>query len=113
LAWQDYPAMPPTRRSSPSLRPNGWTLAARVAKFTSNEFVANIENANPKANPCARSKEESCKAANAMSLFDQHNKATFNIKGSKKVCAEAIFGKDERVGVNLQQALLRRERSRP
>jgi hypothetical protein len=68
-----------------------------VTKFTSNEFVANIENADPNANPCAGSKEESCKAANAMGLFDQHNKATFNIKASKKVCAEAIFGKDERV----------------
>jgi hypothetical protein len=32
-----------------------------------------------------------------MGLFDQHNKATFNVKGSKKACAEAIFGKDERV----------------
>jgi hypothetical protein len=68
-----------------------------IAKFTSNEFVANIENANPKANPCNGSHEESCKVANAMGLFDQHNKATFNLKGSKKVCAEAIFGKDERV----------------
>jgi hypothetical protein len=68
-----------------------------IAKFTSNEFVANLENENPKANPCKGSHEESCKIANAMGLFDQHNKATFNVKGSKKVCAEAIFGKDDRV----------------
>ena len=68
-----------------------------IEGLANSELVVKFENADPKANPCNGSKEASCQLANSLGLFKQSNKATFSSKGSNKVCAEAIFGKNETV----------------
>jgi hypothetical protein len=68
-----------------------------IEGLANSEFVAKFETADPKANPCKSPQEASCQLAKSLGLFKQSNKATFSPKGSNKVCAEAIFGKDEKV----------------
>jgi hypothetical protein len=68
-----------------------------IKGLANSEFVAKFENADPKANPCKSPQEASCQLAKSLGLFEQSNKATFSPQGSNKVCAEAIFGKDEKV----------------
>lgn len=68
-----------------------------IEGLANSDFAVKFESADPKANPCNSSNDASCRLANSMGLFKQSNKAIFNPKGSNKVCAEAIFGKDEKV----------------
>ena len=68
-----------------------------IEGLANSEFVAKFESADPKTNPCNSSKEVSCRLANSLGLFKQSDKAIFSPKGSNKVCAEAIFGKDGKV----------------
>ena len=68
-----------------------------IEGLANSDFAVKFESADPKANPCNGSRDASCQLANSLGLFKQSNKAIFNPKGSNKACAEAIFGKDEKV----------------
>ena len=68
-----------------------------IEGLANSDFAVKFESADPKANPCNSSKDASCRLANSLGLFKQSNKAIFSAKGANKVCAEAIFGEDEKV----------------
>jgi len=68
-----------------------------IEKLDNSDFAVKFESADPKANPCNNSQEASCRMASALGFFKQSDKAIFSSKGSKNACAEAVFGKDEKV----------------